>query len=75
MLPYWVIISIYYLIAKSDATMPHPDGALTEVKQKNFLALMLDGLFGCWFGDNSYTIASWTLSVELWASLFVYLLA
>ena len=36
---------------------------------------MLDGLFGCWFGDNSWTIASWTLSVELWSSFFVYLLA
>ena len=36
---------------------------------------MLDGLIGTWLGDNSYTIAAWTLEIELIATFFVYLLA
>ena len=74
MLPYWVIISLYYLVVKSGWTSPKKS-RLNPIKKKDFLNLIFDGLFGCWFGDYSYTVAAWTLSVELWSSFFVYLLA
>ena len=34
-----------------------------------------DSLIGTWLGSNEYTIATWTLSIELIASFFIYLLA
>lgn len=34
-----------------------------------------DGTIGVWFGNNDYTYVTWTLSVELWASFYVFLLA
>ena len=37
--------------------------------------MMWDGLIGTWYGDNSWSIATWTLSIELIATYFIYLLA
>jgi peptidoglycan/LPS O-acetylase OafA/YrhL len=39
----------------------------------------MDGLFGTWFADDdkndTWLTPTWTLSIELWATFFVYLLA
>jgi hypothetical protein len=32
-------------------------------------------LFGTWLGDNSWAAATWTMSVELWATFMIYLIA
>ena len=40
--------------------------------------MMLDGLIGTWIGSShgkEYTWAAWTLTVELFASFWVYLIA
>jgi hypothetical protein len=37
--------------------------------------MMLDGLIGTWYGDTSWSIATWTLSIELIATYLIYLLA
>ena len=37
--------------------------------------MLLDGFVGTWFGNNDYTVVTWTLSIELWASFLVYLVA
>jgi len=36
---------------------------------------VLDGIIGTWLGDISYTIASWTLEIELIATFFIYIVA
>jgi hypothetical protein len=36
---------------------------------------LFDGVFGVWFGNNDYAYVTWTLSVELWATFFVFMLA
>jgi len=48
---------------------------LWRAKGKGFGHLVLDGLIGTWLGDNSYTIAAWTLEIELLATFFVYIVA
>ena len=72
MIPAAVAISIYYWVVKMGFTQPK---SFRSLKRKNFLHLIFDGLFGIWFGDTSYCIATWTLSIELFATFFVYLLA
>jgi hypothetical protein len=72
MIPTIVAISLYYLVVKMGWTEPK---AYKSLKRKNFAHLIFDGLFGIWFGDTSYCIATWTLSIELFATFFVYLLA
>ena len=32
-------------------------------------------LFATWYGDNSWVTATWTMSVELFATFFIYLIA
>ena len=72
MLPVLVIISLYYVVVKLALTNKN---AFLLIKRKNFANLLLDGLIGTWFGNNEYTVVTWTLSIELWATFFVYLLA
>jgi len=69
MIPVFVIISLYYIVAKLSKN------GYREVKRKNFGHLIIDGLVGTWFGDQSYTPATWTLSIELFATFFIYLVA
>lgn len=72
MIPVLVTISIYYTVVKfglvGEKTFP-------KIKRKNFGTLLLDGLIGTWFGNKDYAVVTWTLSIELWASFFVYLIA
>ena len=72
MIPAAVAISLYYWVVKMGFTQPK---SFKILKRKNFLHLIFDGLFGIWLGDTSYCIATWTLSIELFATFFVYLLA
>lgn len=72
MIPVLVTISIYYVVVKSGVTYKF---AFPGIKRKNFATLVLDGLIGTWFGNNDYTVVTWTLSIELWATFLIYLLA
>jgi hypothetical protein len=72
MIPLWVILSLYYFVAKIGVTAPE---VLRGVKSRNFLGMLSDGLIGTWLGYFPYTIAAWTLAIELFASYFVYILA
>lgn len=72
MIPVLVSISIYYTVIKFGVT---EEKAFPRLKRKNFGTLLLDGLFGTWFGNKDYTVVTWTLSIELWASFFIYLVA
>lgn len=48
---------------------------LGELKGKTFLSFCFDITIGIWYGDNSWAIATWTLSIELVATFMVYLIA
>lgn len=48
---------------------------MKKIKGKHYPELILDGLIGTWFGNNDYSYVTWTLSVELWASYFVFIVA
>jgi hypothetical protein len=65
-----MILSIYYFFLKIGAMGPH---TFLRIKKKSFYDLMMDSLFGTWFGDASWSGATWTLSIELFATFFIYL--
>ena len=46
-----------------------------RIKGKTFMHVLIDGLFGTWLCDDSWSTATWTLSIELVATFLVYLLA
>ena len=70
MLPVLMILSIYYFFLKIGAMGPY---TFLRIKKKTFYDLMMDSLFGTWFGDASWSGATWTLSIELFATFFIYL--
>jgi hypothetical protein len=49
--------------------------ALYKLKDKTFVKLTYDSLFNVWYGDNSWDLPVWTLSIELLATFMVYLIA
>jgi peptidoglycan/LPS O-acetylase OafA/YrhL len=78
MLPVWFILSLYYMALRFQI----PDGAdfgskndFGRIKNKSFLEFCLDATLGIWYGDNTWAVAVWTLSIELTATFMVYLLA
>lgn len=73
MLPMFIILSIYYFVAKMD--FPVDQGSFGKVKHKQFPQLLLDGLIGVWFMNQDYMGLTWTLSVELFASYWIFLLS
>lgn len=72
MLPVLFSLTLYYAVVKFGVTYKY---AFPAVKRKNYGTLLLDGLIGTWFGNNDYTVVTWTLSIELWATFLIYLLA
>jgi len=70
MLPVLMILSTYYLFLKVDAMGPD---TFLRLKKKTFFDLIWDSLFGTWFGDASWSGATWTLSIELFATFLIYL--
>lgn len=76
MLPVLGIFPLYYFFVKIDFWPQYDTPAsLVKVKDKSFGMLLLDCLIGTWFGNKDYTSAAWTLSVELWSSFYVFIIA
>jgi len=73
MMPLFVILSIYYMVAKFD--LPRKEDTFSKIKHKSFLQLILDGLIGVWFMNQDYMGLTWTLSVELFASYWIFLIS
>jgi hypothetical protein len=49
MLPVLGILPLYYFVAQMDITVQ--EKTLVKVKPKGFIQLILDCLFGTWFGN------------------------
>jgi hypothetical protein len=47
MMPMFVILSIYYFVAKFD--LPRKMDTFSKIKHKAFPQLLLDGLIGVWW--------------------------
>jgi len=73
MLPMLLCLSFYYIAAKMDFTTRK--GTFGKVKPKTFLEFLEDGTIGVWFMNTDYAGLTWTLSVELFASYFIYVIA
>lgn len=73
MLPMLICLSFYYIVAKMDCTTR--PGTFSRVKPKSFFEFLVDGTIGVWFMNTDYAGLTWTLSVELIASYFIYILA
>lgn len=52
MLPMFVMISIYYFVAKMD--IPRDPQTFKDIKHKQFPQLVLDGMIGVWFMCQDY---------------------
>ena len=72
MIPVIMIFTLYYLPMKMDWFGPKTFG---KIRYKNIGNLIFDGLAGTWFGDDTWTIATWTLSIELFATYLIYVAA
>jgi predicted branched-subunit amino acid permease len=46
-----------------------------ELKGKTYWDFVFDSTIGVWYGDNTWCVAVWTLSIELTATFLVYMLA
>lgn len=73
MLPVVLIMSLYYIFARTG--LASGKSALSSIKRRHFGIFLADTTLGVWMGDTSYSIAEWTLSIELYASFFIYLIA
>jgi peptidoglycan/LPS O-acetylase OafA/YrhL len=78
MIPVWFIVSFYYMAIRFQLL----DGAdfddkndFSELKDKTYMDFVFDSTIGIWYGDNTWMVAVWTLSIELTATFMVYLLA
>jgi len=69
----FVVLSIYYFVAKMD--FPQKMKTFSKIKHKQFPQLVLDGTIGVWFMNQDYMGLTWTLSVELFASFWIFLLS
>lgn len=73
MLPMLLCLSFYYITAKLDWTTK--SSTFSKVKPKSFPEFIEDSTIGVWFMNQDYAGLTWTLSVELIASYFIYVLA
>jgi peptidoglycan/LPS O-acetylase OafA/YrhL len=55
------------------------DNGMQRTIRKTWSDAFMDGLFGVWFANDdkndTWLTPTWTLSIELWATFLVYLLA
>jgi peptidoglycan/LPS O-acetylase OafA/YrhL len=76
MIPVLFVITLVYFFQRLDA---YGDHAMQRTIRKNWTDAFLDGILGTWFANDGYNdtwlTPTWTLSIELWATFFVYLLA
>lgn len=80
MIPMWVTLSLFYFCLKMEFFNKEDlddksNKQLFKIKDKTFFKLMYDSLFNVWYGDNSWDLPVWTLSIELIATFMVYLIA
>jgi peptidoglycan/LPS O-acetylase OafA/YrhL len=75
MIPVWVTLSLYYFVLKMDFLIKGDLGDFARIEHKTFFDLAYDSIFNVWYGDNTWTIPIWTLSLELIATFMVYLIA
>lgn len=72
MIPCAVVLSIIYTIVKCGFA---DSISFNFTKRKTFFMLIMDCLVGTWIGKRDYVGVTWTLYIELWNSIFVYILA
>jgi peptidoglycan/LPS O-acetylase OafA/YrhL len=78
MIPVWVVLSFSYMAIRFDLLDGADYGEKNDfnlLKNKTFLDLTFDATIGIWYGDNTWAVAVWTLSIELTATFMVYLIA
>jgi len=79
MLPVLIIISIYYITWALDLYTINDGRSMLgdryKGQDKTFWVMLFDGTISTWYGDNSWTIVTWTLSIELVATYFIYIVA
>ena len=44
------------------------------IRNKKYIEILEDAMIGTWFNYSKVIIVTWTLSIELWASYFVFFL-
>ena len=78
MVPVWFVLSFYYMAIRFQLL----DGAdysdkndFHELRNKTYMDFVFDSTIGIWYGDNTWAVAVWTLSIELTATFMVYILA
>ena len=76
MFPVYVILLLIYFFQRMDC---YGDDAMEDTKDKNWLDAFGDGLVGVWFAtepyNNSWLTPLWTITIELWATYYIYILA
>jgi len=72
MVPCFMIISLYYLLSKMGAMGQY---TYVRIKDKTFGEFIIDSLFTTWIGGDDWSTATWTMSIELFATFFIYLLS
>jgi peptidoglycan/LPS O-acetylase OafA/YrhL len=73
MIPLWVIISLYYFVLRMQFDTGKNNPGFARFQDKVFVDMVFDGVFHTWYGDFSWAVPTWSLSVELTASYIVYL--
>jgi len=46
-----------------------------RIKNKTFGEFIIDQLFVTWIGGDDWSTATWTMSIELFATFFIYLIS
>ena len=72
MLPVLLIMSIYYFCARLDL---FGKSTYNKIKNKTFTQLLWAGMLETWWGGWSFIGPTWTLGIEFWATVIVYLTA
>lgn len=72
MIPVFIVMSFYYACGRLDFMGPY---TFVRIKKKHFGVLLIDSMFVTWFGGDDWSTATWTMSIELFATFFIYLLA
>jgi len=73
MLPVLMILSIYLLFARFDF---FGESTFNKIKNRTFLDLLYAAMIETWCGPSAWFVnPTWTLGVEYWATMLVYVVA
>ena len=73
MLPVLMILSIYLLFARTDC---FGESTFNKIKNRTFTELLYAALLETWCGSSTRFInPTWTLGIEYWATMLVYIVA